>query len=348
MGTNITRNDPCHCGSNMKYKKCCIGLDIFLNKRKEGPSQYINSPISYSMVWPKQISYDDYINKIKKIPSIEAIKILTHINTILSNKKDENSVQIEYARMLLSPINFNKVKRLNNHSSNYLFLSDNQITNLIKLIILLDGNQDGVLKKHDLGELLLVQNDYFEKTRPSSVSKNTAAIGLIVRQRFATYTDDLYTPLPRIMYLITVLSKELKHCSSNYIDLEHEFLQSTGLSLSKYVSIIYSLIAKWSIPLDGQEKKLSPLNINTCLKDITVTKKELSLALHDCALNIEEYIKALQKEIVDHRESFYQNGTITKYPLLSIDHEVYPLSLRLLKNKISSYIYYTLFHCCPR
>ncbi|MDP3889512.1 MAG: SEC-C metal-binding domain-containing protein [bacterium] len=25
---NIGRNEPCHCGSNKKYKKCCLTKDL--------------------------------------------------------------------------------------------------------------------------------------------------------------------------------------------------------------------------------------------------------------------------------------------------------------------------------
>jgi hypothetical protein len=27
MQTNLGRNDPCHCGSGKKYKKCCLAKD---------------------------------------------------------------------------------------------------------------------------------------------------------------------------------------------------------------------------------------------------------------------------------------------------------------------------------
>ncbi|PIS35810.1 hypothetical protein COZ78_01315 [bacterium (Candidatus Gribaldobacteria) CG_4_8_14_3_um_filter_42_11] len=29
------RNDPCHCGSNKKYKKCCLGKDERKNTLKQ-------------------------------------------------------------------------------------------------------------------------------------------------------------------------------------------------------------------------------------------------------------------------------------------------------------------------
>ena len=34
----VGRNDPCPCGSGIKYKKCCLGKDIQANR--EPGSQY--------------------------------------------------------------------------------------------------------------------------------------------------------------------------------------------------------------------------------------------------------------------------------------------------------------------
>ena len=40
--STIGRNDPCHCGSGKKYKKCCLAQDesIELNQVKKLQSQY--------------------------------------------------------------------------------------------------------------------------------------------------------------------------------------------------------------------------------------------------------------------------------------------------------------------
>lgn len=43
----IGRNDPCHCQSNKKYKKCCMNKDVNFNNKLTDVFKTITSPIDF-------------------------------------------------------------------------------------------------------------------------------------------------------------------------------------------------------------------------------------------------------------------------------------------------------------
>jgi len=67
----IKRNDPCSCGSNNKYKYCCIDVDIRKkNKYEYGQQTHSERIASLMATLEESIKNNPSINKVKKIIDI--------------------------------------------------------------------------------------------------------------------------------------------------------------------------------------------------------------------------------------------------------------------------------------
>jgi len=71
---NLGRNDKCLCGSNKKFKKCCIekyniASEMFENLKKENQSVYVSSPFAIVEVGVEiaEKNYQDIVEEVEKI-----------------------------------------------------------------------------------------------------------------------------------------------------------------------------------------------------------------------------------------------------------------------------------------
>ncbi len=344
MGIGKRANIACPCGNNLKYKKCCKRLDEYLLQIEEGSIPYISIPATHSVIWPTRVDFKDYLKRLEKIPAKEAIKLLSLMNIYLIKYETYKPAQINYINDFLEPVQRNKVLRFLKASDRHTFLIEQQVTNVIKILLLINGEQVGELDKHKLGELLLIQNDYNDKTDYNNKKINRdELLGVMIRQSFANYTDNPNVSLPRNYYLICDISKRLAK-SDNYIDLENEFKNATSIPFMKYVAIIFAFMGAWIIPKNNPQKKLAPIDPTSYFSNVNVSKDEANIIISACTMDYEAYKSALSQEIKEPLNAAYHNANLSEYPLIIIDGKIFPISLRLLENKLGHYVYWTLFN----
>ncbi len=115
---------PCPCGSGRAYRKCCIEIDKYLHEERDSTIWNIKVPITYSLIWPKVVSFEEYLHRLGNVSAIKAIKLLSLMTVYLYHYETRDNVQLNYAEDYLTSIENAKVSRILRSAPKSVFLTD--------------------------------------------------------------------------------------------------------------------------------------------------------------------------------------------------------------------------------
>ena len=348
MSSGTIRNKPCSCGSTAKYKKCCLLIDRFIARAKSRRNiKHLRVALPYSTIKSRIPVFKDLVKSLINLPTKQTLQYLSMLNSFLFTQ-DLSSHQLKMAEFFLAPIPSKKVVKILKEVPYHIFVSEHQLLILTRLLLFIDEVKEGTFSYQSLGEPMLLANDFIDMPHEKEVaSKNQSAIskkelfaGLVIRQS-QIYDDDIKFSVSRTYSMLYHITQELIS-SENYINFIEEFKNAIGISLIRYLSMMFGITGTWLKFDNTNLEELKPADISSYFNETVATEEEVDKFINSCALQYEDYSKAIKDEIKDESSSQYDYVTFSNYPLIRFGNDVYPISLRLLLNKFNQSIYWIL------
>ena len=349
------RNNPCPCGSGLKYKKCCNDKDR-LHKYRKKSSNEIGSYIGFRDIFFGEENNRSILHKeIKSFDLDDYLLTTSKINYFLSNHYNlRDQKDIALSKELLSDEAFLKAKKkIENNQSDKLIVHHQMVALIMENLLI--KNNESELKvnqnRNDYGKSIFrmndfLENDLYENTAQQAHDKEKM-IGSMFRNMFINDEPIFAHSLGRyyslfFKYMPKVMKSEAFKKES--IDLVSIFEEKAGVSLELYMILTFMIWGHYSKnSIDEKTKFLSnPGNfiLNTQLDAFKEKYKENArLAFQNFSNDRMEFSEELKNCLLNEgaKINYYRVEPFYKKPLYRLPNGNYfPLDLLYFQRKITS------------
>lgn len=277
--------------------------------------------------------------------SVEDCMIATSILlTVLENEGRINTnVQIGMVNMFFDGEIRQKVLNLLKKEPQRIVFFETQLLLLAKYAILYAKNEPGnnfderKLFSLYMKAVLGVTDVLDEKTEGTTEPELQRAA--IRSMYFFSRPNLLYSLIRTLDLFITIPNDLTTH--HQYLDVPALFQEATGLPLETYLFLGLSLIA-----LPMEQKQGNYKNENWCIVpekyflQTRASKEDVNLIMQELSIDVQSL-----KSLYQNQDNFeYNFNGLVQHPLVTFDKQKFcPLPLSLLKDKITSQVYWILF-----
>jgi len=307
----------------------------------------------------KSYSISKIKNELQYFSIYDCLQFLSKMSIILENDGAFSfNLQAKMLGQILSPELISQIANYlkKTKSKNHVIFSEKQVLWLIKYSILFA--KDTPPKDFSDGKdffsytkLLIAINDMFQEDVANSITLKSSEDELIkyaIQNLSLSASDQFRYQIGRYIRLFIKIPLDPSIIAlPDYIDLNKEFKESTSFDLTEYITIGFSLIVNFvraSLVNNNMQDCSWFITKNTYFKDTNISNKGAERIFNSFCITLSDIRRELNALSSDKSKLRYDNIIFQKYPLLEFKSGQYtPLSLRFLKEKLTSGVYWTLF-----
>ncbi len=357
----VGRNDPCFCGSGLKFKKCCIRLS---DDRTPSGSPEVGTYVHYEDLWPREASASDVLSNIGDFAVGDLLPCLAKLNVVLRDHytTPDSTLERQLLRDFLPDIWRDKVILAFKYKNRKTAFFRTQMLAAIRLALLCEREGHPSYTVYDnltvVGEVLLKISSLVDKDPQRAYDRTQDPViggrhllATAYRYSFYNHSENFGTAIGRFWAMMTKgLDAARERYSRQFFDLRSEFenafgfsilqMLAQGVGIQTHFNKTYRQFVEAGESFAIGERYFQYVKSKDVLRTVHLIFRYLSLPLS-------KHIEAMRKTgaTADAFQEPLEIFSLYDRPMVELRDGVYiPLDLEFVRQRMTDGVYWAVFN----